>query len=160
MMFIDEKDKLRKKYNIERKSAEACTARNHGQLCISMPALGEVYFKQREKDSVRFDCSFNNLNRLIDKNFFDVRFIDEKGDTFGTAKEIMDRSRSHKDERNVITPMDALILSMAIVDPHSSVFYTEDDKLFCNEDIFNIIDEYREKYDNKLEIRRISNLLR
>lgn len=159
-MFIDEKDKLRKKYNVGIKSPEACIARNHGQLCIPVPALGEVYFKQYEKDREQSESAFKKLNQLIDKDVFKVRFIDEDGTAFEIAKKMMSKSCSDPDGRNALSPMDALILSVAIADPDSSVFYTDDQKLISNPHVYNIIEEYRDRYDNRLELRNISSLLR
>lgn len=159
-MLIDEKDKLRGNYRINQKKAEACISRNHGQLCIPMPALGEVYFKQYEKGKKQYSDSFDNLNQLIDRSVFKVKFIDRAGDAFGIAREIIRRSMSHKDDRSVISPMDALIISTAIADPDSSVFYTDDQELIMNADVREIIGEYREGFGNKLELKNIRNLLR
>ena len=49
MMFVNEKDALRKDYNIGRKKAESCVQRNLGPLSIPMPAFGEAIWMIRGK---------------------------------------------------------------------------------------------------------------
>lgn len=141
MLFINQYDMLRLHYNLGRKSAEKCVAKNEKQFCIPMPALGEAVYKVHEKCKDDADNVLVELNRLMRSGFLRVRFINNPSKTFQIARQL---SSEMDDDRDSISPMDALILATAITEQDCIAFYTTDTKLLLDTHVMDIIRNSRD----------------
>ncbi|MBO4552225.1 MAG: hypothetical protein J5673_03395 [Candidatus Methanomethylophilaceae archaeon] len=139
-MFADHRDPLRKYYNIRSNEIESSLIRNHGTLCISMPSLGESFCKIKDKCKGYELEIMEEINRLLDKTIC-VRYIRDAQETFGLAKRL---SEDVDDDRNRVSPMDALIIATATVDPDCTTLYTTDSLLLSDARISEIINDWRE----------------
>lgn len=158
MLFINKNDTLRPHYNLGNKPAESCVARNEKQFCISMPALGEAIYKIHDKCGTNAEDALKELNRLIQKDFLRVRFINNPSKTFQIAKQL---SSEMDDDRDSITPMDALILATAITEQDCIALYTTDTKLILDTRVKDIISESREDLGfQQMRVCDIDDILR
>ena len=76
------------------------------------------------------------LNNLIRKDFLKIRFINNPSKTFQIARQL---SSEMSDDRDSISPMDALILAAAITEQDCIKFYTTDRKLILDTHIMDVI---------------------
>ena len=141
MLFINQKDMLRRDYNLGTKPAERCVGSNEKQFCVPMPALGEAVYKVHEKFGDDADDILKELNRLMKKDFLRIRFINNPSKTFQIARQL---SSEMDDDRDSISPMDALILATAITEQDCIAFYTTDTKLISDTRVHDIISESRD----------------
>ena len=158
-MFIDQKDPLRYGYGIRYSSKieSSLISRNRGILCVPMPALGEVICKVKDKCDGRESEIMTELYRLLD-NTIHIRYIRDASDTFGLAKAF---SKDVSDDRNRISPMDALITATATVDPDCSVLYTTDSILLSDARVSEIIDDWRCNNEyGSMSIRDVSDIIK
>lgn len=140
LLFINRKDMLRPHYNSGNKPAESCVAKAEKQFCIPMPALGEVVYKVYDKCGADADEVLRELNNLIRKDFLKIRFINNPSKTFQIARQL---SSEMSDDRDSISPMDALILAAAITEQDCIKFYTTDRKLILDTRVMDVISESR-----------------
>ena len=140
-MFIDQKDPLRYGYGIRYNSKieSSLISRNRGTLCVPMPALGESICKVKDKCEGRESEIMTEHYRLLD-SVLHICYIRDAPDTFGLAKTL---PKDVSDDRNRMSPMDALITATATVDPDYSVLYTTDSKLLSDARVSEIIDDWR-----------------
>ena len=150
MMLVNENDELRRDFGIRSRDAKRIL-KCRQQLCIPMPALGEVFCKIRDKCKDNSNEVLLTLNKLMDDGYFRTRYISNPYDTFELSKRLSNRRR---DSRDLISAMDALILATAIVDPDCTEFYTSDTKLVSDSNVSEIVADYRENndYDRMAEI--------
>lgn len=141
LLFINKDDMLRRHYNLGNKQAESCVAKSEKQFCIPMPALGEAVYKVHEKCRNDADDVLGELNRLIQKDFLTVRFINNPSKTFQIARQL---SSEMNDDRDSISPMDALILATAITEQDCVALYTTDTKLILDTRVKDIISDSRD----------------
>ena len=122
-----------------------------------MPAVGEAFCKIKDKCGERAVEVLEEINRLMDK-VITIRYIRDGQATFDIAKKI---SEYREDDRDRISPMDALIVAAATTDPDCNVFFTTDSTLLSDTKITEIISGYRdaEKY-KPLCIRDIAELIK
>lgn len=157
MMFINRNDKLRSIYSINDKKAESCTKTNYREFCIPMPAFGESIYKIREKSPRDYNDSFVEMNRLLDKEFLKITYLNSS-EAFSLAKTI---SSAYDDDRDVISPMDALILASATTDDECDVFYTSDSKLISNSYVSETVEEWRSDHNMRsIKIKELSSILK
>ena len=78
-----------------------------------MPAFGEAICKIRDKSKGNAENAMLEMNRLMDVGFLAVRYLSNPYEIYGLAREL---SRSVNDQRDAVSPMDALILASATVD--------------------------------------------
>ena len=140
MLFINPRDMLRRDYDLGTKPAESCVGKNERQFCVPMPALGEAVYKVHEKNGDDADDILKELNRLMKKEFLRIRFINNPSKTFQIARQL---SSEMDDDRDSISPMDALILATAITEQDCVAFYTTDTKLISDTRVRDIISESR-----------------
>ncbi len=157
MIFADVKDKLRKDYGIRQKGIDKILKKSHPNLVIPMPALGEVFVKIRDKCGDRRNDVISEMNRLFDCNVVSPIYIKSSEDTFNLAKTF---SKKANDDRDQISPMDALIVATAIVDKNCKVLYTTDSTLITDTAISEKMDEWRAQnnYD-PLTIKDITEII-
>ena len=141
MLFINRDDALRRHYNLGKKEAESCVAKNEKQFCIPMPALGEAVYKVHEKCGNHADDVLKELNRLIRNDFLTIRFINNPSKTFQIARQL---SSEMNDDRDSISPMDALILATAITEQDCVALYTTYTKLILDTRVKDIISDSRD----------------
>lgn len=133
---------LRPHYNLGNKPAESCVAKTEKQFYIPMPALGEVVYKVHEKCGTDADEVLKELNNLMRKDFLKVRFINNPSNTFQIARQL---SSEMSDDRDSISPMDALILATAITEQDCTRFYTTDRKLILDTRVGEVISSSRDE---------------
>ena len=158
MMFADSKDSLRKDYNLRGSKIDAMLKR-HDQLALPMPAFGETICKIRDKTGSNFQTVVSEIDRLIETNVVKTVYLQKASETYAIAKDL---SVSMDDDRDQISPMDALIVASATTDPCCNIFYTTDSRLISDARVSEIIDEWREDRDGyeRLSIRGISSILK
>ncbi len=124
-------------------------------MCIPMFALSEAIHTIKEKRKEDGLEVVRELYRLIDKGELKVRYFtrDTALGAFDLAKELISIDG---DERDYVSPMDALILATAASDPECSVLYTTDKTLLINAEIYNTIRTWRN--DRGYESFRISDI--
>lgn len=159
MMFVNKTDSLRSTYSIGNKKAEGCVKSGQREFCIPMPALGEAICKIRDKcGSERTMEALEEMNRLMDEGFLRVRYINDPSATFGLARSI---AREVDDDRDAISPMDALILAAAATEQDCSIFYSTDVKLVSDCNVSQIVNDWREGQGlGEIKLLGISSVLR
>ncbi len=156
MMFINKNDSLRRVYDINRKPADVLFGKH--KFALPMPAMGELICKTRDKHPDDYKDSLDEMCRLIDRGFLDVRFISNATDVYGMAKDLV---REPQDSRDRISPMDALILATAVTDQDCESFYTTDSKLIYDARVHEITNDYRDSLGfKKMRVADISDLLK
>lgn len=120
-----------------------------------MFALGEATYKVREKCRSRAPEVISEMYRLIDTGVLEIRHLDREiaQKAYGLAKQLVD---IEGDERDYVSPMDALIVATAVSDPDCSKFYTTDKTLLVSAKISEIINGWCE--DNGLPTICISDI--
>ena len=157
MLFIDERDVLRRDANMKRGKIDQILGKNK-RFCIPMAALGEAVHMVRKKHpgKDKYGPILEELNRLLDSGYLEVRFISDPEATFSLAREI---STMYQDPRDRISPMDALIVASAATDQDCVSFYTADSQLISNSNLTGLI--YQSRSDagyNQMKIGSVSNL--
>lgn len=156
-MFIDRKDILRRDYNVRDNEIEK-SLKKHDQLGLPMPAFGEVICKVRDKCGDNVHVVLKEMNRLMDDGIIVPCYLKNASATFNIAKEL---ANIVEDDRDQISPMDALIAASATTDPCCTILYTTDIQLITDSRVSDIINDWRDERDYKpLAIRDISNILR
>ena len=157
-MFADQKDRLRNHYNIRQNSGiEKSLKKTRPILMIPMPAIGEVFCKIREK-SKDSKGAILEMNRLFDDNIVSPAYLNDGEEIFALAKKI---SKIMDDDRDQISPMDALIAATAAVDKNCDYLYTTDNMLISNITILDVIKEWRsENGYSQLNITDITEIVR
>ncbi len=123
-----------------------------------MPAMGELLCKIREKRPGDYRDSVDELFKLIDSGFIDVRYISNADDVFGMAKAIVSK---RCDPRDRISPMDALIIATAAANQDCEVFYSADSKLIADVDTHNIVNDCRKGLGfDSMRVNDISDILK
>ena len=123
-----------------------------------MAALGEVFFKIKEKGKERTDEILQELTRLMDKSIIEPTFIEKPYDTFTIARDL---SEKMPDDRDQISPMDSFIVASATVDPNCHILYTTDAKLISNTRLQEIISDWRSGQNYKpISIRDVDDLIK
>lgn len=153
-MFVNKNDALRSAIGVGRGSIDSIL--KNKSFCIPMPALGESFHKIREKNPK--DCMdiLNVLVDLLNSRFLETRFIGDPAATFSLAKTI---SAATDDERDQISPMDALIAASAATDQTCSSLYTTDSRLISNANVSDDITSWRDSRGfPPLAIRDVSEL--
>ena len=125
-MFVDRKDSLRRDYNIRDNGIEVSLKKQRPQLALPMPAFGEVLCKVRDKCKDDFETVLDEMNRLIDNGTVIPCYLKNAVDTFRIAKDL---SAVMDDDRDQISPMDALIVASAVTNPNCTILYTTDSQL-------------------------------
>ena len=157
MMFVNKKDSLRKAYGIKQKPAESLFGSNM-RFALPMPAMGELICKVRDKQPDDYRDSLNELCRLMDKKFLEVRYIVAPSDVYQLANQIAGKAC---DPRDRISPMDALIIAIAAMDQDCDTFYTTDSRLITDGGMKELIDDCRIHSDlNQSRIADISDILK
>lgn len=125
MTFIWHGDVLRIRNGLGSRKAESMVPRNHPEFRVPMPAVGEAICKIMEKnrppDAME---AFSELDRLVRNGFIRTAHLDPDEQTFELAGKLV--SVGHRDDREKVSAMDALITASSVVDPECSVMYTED----------------------------------
>jgi len=93
-----------------------------------IPAIGEAYLvlNKKKRDT---EAPLSVLNGLVKDGIIELVGLDTERDVFQYANDIMEEFNSDQDYRDNITPMDALIVSDALMDPECVRMYTSDTKL-------------------------------
>lgn len=139
MMFIDTKDPLRPE-GTKWKKIENVLKKNVKQIAVPMPAFGEAFCKIRDKAEDRIHDVREELDRLINANYIKIRYLRNGTDLFNIAAKL---SKKNNDDRNNVSPMDALILASALTEPECTTFVTTDTTLLMNSDILELVEEWR-----------------
>ena len=139
MMFIDTKDPLRPE-GTRWKKIENVLKKNVKQIAVPMPAFGEAFCKIRDKAEGRIHDVREELDRLINANYIKIRYLRNGTDLFNIAAKL---SKKNNDDRNNVSPMDALILASALTEPECTTFVTTDTTLLMNSDILELVEEWR-----------------
>ena len=105
-----------------------------------MPAFGEAFCKIRDKAEDRIHDVREELDRLINANYIKIRYLRNGTDLFNIAAKL---SKKNNDDRNNVSPMDALILASALTEPECTTFVTTDTTLLMNSDILELVEEWR-----------------
>ncbi len=158
-MFIDRKDSARKDMGVRGNDIEK-SLKKHNQLAIPMPAFGETICKVMDKCGDDSEEVLSEMHRLIKRGVVIPCYIkpEDASDVFTIAKKL---STIICDDRDKISPMDALIAASATADTRCSTFYTMDSTLLSVSEASEIIDKYRdEKEHSRLEICHIDAILR
>ncbi len=146
------------KHDLGKRNAEAIVMRNHGRFGVPMPAFGESICKIRDKYKKNCNESFAEMDRLINHRFMEIKYLKNPVETFSIARKISSES---SDSRNVISPMDSLIMASAIADPDCYSFYTADKKLTSDMKIKDIADQWRKSHGFRtMDIAGIFDILR
>lgn len=157
MMFVNRGDSLRRDFNLGSKSAENCVKKNITSLCVPMPAFGEAICKIRDKSKGNAEDAMLEMNRLMDTGFLAVRYLSNPYEIYGLAREL---SRSVNDQRDAVSPMDALILASATVDQDCRLFYTTDVKLYAGCKVLDTVSEWCESMGfDKMNVKQLSRIL-
>ena len=157
-MFADHKDSLRNDYGIRNNEIESSLIKNHPNLSIPMPAIGEVFCKIMDKCKTRTDEVLLEMNRLFDKGLISPAYIHDSENLFPLANTI---AKKTKDDRDQISTMDALIIAAATMDCNCSVLYTTDSQLIYDAGVANKIDDWRnDRGFGSLKIRGVSEILK
>ena len=156
-MFADQKDILRNQYGIRlNNEIEKSLKKAHPFLMIPMPAVGEVFCKIRDKRKDSQEAILE-MNRLFDSKVVSPAYLKDGEEVFALAKEI---SKKMDDDRDQISPMDALIAAAATVDKNCVYLYTTDNTLMSDITILDTINEWRsERKYPQLKITEITNIL-
>lgn len=158
MMFINRKDELRKDYGLKGRDAETCTNNSHRHFTIPIPALGEAVFKIREKNSDNWKESLDELDRLINIGFLDVVYLDKSTELYRVTRKLC---RDVDDVRDMISPMDALIVAAATVNPDCGALYTSDRRILVDVYLNESVQEWRKEHGYPaLRIAEISSILK
>lgn len=104
-----------------------------------MPAIGEVFCKIRDKCKDSQEAILE-MNRLFDNNIVSPAYLNDGEEIFALAKEF---SKIREDDRDQISPMDALIAAAATVDRRCTYLYTTDNVLISDITIYDSIKEWR-----------------
>lgn len=158
-MFIDRKDSARKDNGIRGNDIEK-SLKNHNQLALPMSAFGETICKVMDKCGEDSESVLLEMHRLMKKNVVIPCYIKSEyaSDVFTIAKNL---SIIKCDDRDRISPMDALIAASATVDQRCTTFYTMDSTLLSVSEASEIIDGYRDEKDySHLDICHIDTILR
>ncbi len=152
MLFIDTKDPLRPE-GTRWKKIEKVLKKNVKQIAVPMPAFGEAFCKIRDKAGERISEVREEMDRLIKDHYIEIRYLKEGSDLFGIAASL---SKKDNDDRNNVSPMDALILASALVDKECTTFITTDTTLLMNSEILEIANNWRN--ENNLPDIKIADL--
>ena len=157
MMFIDTKDPLRPE-GTRWKKIENVLKKNVKQIAVPMPAFGEAFCKIRDKAEDRIHDVREELDRLINANYIKIRYLRNGIDLFSIASRL---SKKNNDDRNNVSPMDALILASALTEPECTTFVTTDTTLLMNSDILELVEEWRSNNDmHELKIVDVNAIFR
>lgn len=151
MMFVRKDDNLRRDFGIKRGAIDSILKGR--SFCISVVALGEAIDQIRWKCPSNYEEPIGEPNRLLDSGFLYTSTISNSNSTFTSARNI---SSEAKDDRDQISPMDALIVSSAVTDHTCSFFYTTDGRLNSNSNVSDLISDWRD--DNGYGMMTISNV--
>lgn len=156
-MFANRNDCLREEYNVRSNEIEK-SLKKHDQLALPMPAFGEVICEVRDKCKDAAQDVLIEMNRLLDIGLVVPSYLDNAPATFSIAEDLVSIV---KDDRDYISPMDALIAACAATDPRCNILYTTDNQLISDYRVSDIIGDWRKKKKyQSLSIRDISNILR
>ncbi|MBQ8180325.1 MAG: hypothetical protein IJ026_07845 [Candidatus Methanomethylophilaceae archaeon] len=161
MLFMNRWDRLRNSLGVKtNRNAESLVRRNHGRFIASVPALGEAIQMTHAKcDSDTETDAHTELIRMMDNGFIEPRHIISGREAFRLAGRIA--SGSVNDDRDTVSPMDALITAVAATDPECVTLYTTDDTLNNNYHVHDTVCEWREAmgYDRPLRIVHLVDVL-
>ncbi len=156
LMFANKDDVLRKDMDVSKGSIESII--KNGSFCVPMVALGESVHMIREKCSKECMDVLEELMRLLESGFLETRFISDPTATFTLARTI---SSDTVDDRDRISPMDALIVASAATDQTCTALYTSDSRLLSDANVSEVISKWRESQDYPyMTIRDVSDLFR
>lgn len=156
MMSVNKDDELRKKIGVGRGDIDSIL--RNGSFCIPMVALGESLHMIRQKNPRDYEESLSELNRLLDKEFFETRFLKNPESTFTIARDLCSFS---KDERDSISPMDAIIIASATTDGNCTSLYTSDTRLLSNGVVSEEVDDWRQSHGyGDMSIRNVTELFK
>lgn len=156
MLFVNKDDELRNNYGIGKKAASVAVCRNHHQLCVAMPALGEVFHMIRQKCGSNYMGPLKELNALLDSRFLETRYITNPGSVYSLAGRLV---RETRDSRDSISAMDALVVATAATDPECTRLYTSDVALVSVSSVSDEVEGWREDQGyKKLAIRELSDI--
>ena len=156
-MFVDEQDQLRRDLGVGNKPGETLVKRGTS-FCIPMPAVGEFIIMIHSKKHDRFKTIIETFDKMVTKALLNPRFISDAKSAFEIAKEL---SESVSDYRDKITPMDALILSLAVTDQDCETFYTTDSQLNTLSRVSEIVYTWREDLGfPEMSIKPIADIIK
>lgn len=155
-MFANKDDVLRKDMNVGKGPIESII--RGGSFCIPMVALGESIHMIREKCREGYMDVLEELMGLLDSGFLETRYISDPDATFTLARKI---SSVTVDDRDRISPMDALIVASAMTDQTCTALYTSDSRLLSDANVSEAIAEWRESQSYPyMTIHDVSDLFR
>jgi hypothetical protein len=140
--FIDKRDSIRRDEG--RAITRAINGNKRERYRISIPAIGEAFnvINEKSKDNMgRKRDAFKELERLLDAKTLEIMGLGVNGDAFGYAKDMMEKYSDGYP--GSISPMDALIVGDAIIDPDCEKIYTTDNNLLMNSDLQGWVNEMR-----------------
>ena len=156
MMLLDPNDNLRRIFNLGTKTAEKILRKNVS-FVIPAPALGEAVMKVRDKRPDKFLDDMAELDRLLKTGLLNLSYIHNPTGVYYWAKRL---SEMDNDDRDTISPMDALIAGTAIADPDSTTFYTVD-SLLTNSSMWDDVAEWRnDRGMRKISVSGIEDVIR
>ena len=160
--FIDKKDRMRKSTRTDTvRNIESVFGKSNPRFKIPVPALGETVHKIHDRGwpmETEMDAH-SELIRLMRNGFIEPQYIQYGEDVSRFLHMVM--SRDLDDERDRVSPMDALITSMAVADPGCRVLYTTDKSLYSNFMLMDLVQGFRDEkeYDPMqiIDIRTVMN---
>lgn len=144
--FIDKRDRIRRITKTDRVgNIESVFGRHNTRFIVPVPALGETVQKIHDKGwshGAEVDAH-SELVRLMRTGFIEPLYIRYGWDVSMFLHRVM--SVRVDDERDRVSPMDALVTSMAVSDPDCGALYTTDRTLTTGNHLDDLIMEFREE---------------
>jgi len=110
---------------------------------VPIPVIGEAFLKINSKKTtdVKKD-SFKLLEKLIDNKTIELIGFGKSSDVFMHAKNLMTAFQSDY-RQDSLDPMDALIITDALIDTECRKIYTEDVTIRFNKELHYMVNEIR-----------------
>jgi hypothetical protein len=143
--FIDKRDSLRR--DVGNPAVNRALTKPRERFRIPIPAIGEAFHIINTKATENLDRkkdAFRELEYNVRNNVFEITGLGKNSDAFIYARELVEYCSDNYEQ---ITPMDALIVAVAITDVDCSKVYTKDNMLLMNTKIHEHVDEKRESLD-------------
>ena len=157
-MFINDRDPIRNDYGMKKKKAENCVNRSAYPFTIPIPALGEAVCKLHEKTGDRWNDVMCELDRLIGIGFLNTSYLQDPAELYAVARELCEQT---DDQRDMISPTDALIVAAATVDPNCCALYTTDSSILSVLSTSEKVSDWREEHHYRpLRIHDPSSILK
>lgn len=162
MMFINRRDSIRRATRTTAiRNVESLFGRSRPRFLVPVPALGETVQKVHDKhrcDGTEMDM-YAELVRLMDGGFIEPRYLQHGRDVSRLFNRVM--SVRIEDDRDRISPMDALITATAAVDPECGTMYTTDRDLMNNTILKNKVGRWRDENGySPMQIDNIMDIMR